>query len=81
MWASTTDDNAVYEQSDKRMCQLVNTRCTRDPNETITAYTHTSKGIHGILYTRPLFLLPHAESRKDLFDEILSHFRSDDLSK
>ena len=28
MWASTTDDNAVYEQSDKRMCQLINTRGT-----------------------------------------------------
>ena len=29
MWASTTDDNAVYEQSDKRMCQLINIRGTR----------------------------------------------------
>lgn len=28
MWASTTDDNAVYEQSDKRMCQLINIRGT-----------------------------------------------------
>ena len=28
MCASTTDDNAVYEQSDKRMCQLINIRGT-----------------------------------------------------
>ena len=28
MWASTTDDNAVYAQSDKRMCQLINIRGT-----------------------------------------------------
>ena len=34
MRASTTDDNAVYEQSDKRMCQLINIRGTsiRDRN-------------------------------------------------
>ena len=29
MRASTTDDNAVYDQSDKRMCQLIIIRCTR----------------------------------------------------
>ncbi len=28
MGASTTDDNAVYEQSDMRMCQLINIRGT-----------------------------------------------------
>ena len=33
MWASTTDDNAGYEQSDKRMCQLINIRGTSIKND------------------------------------------------
>ena len=37
MWASTTDDNAVYEQSDKRMCQLINIRGTRQRRDLYAA--------------------------------------------